>query len=105
MPLEAGANSALADDEDQTGKPKAKRKSFKPPPKGQSCADRILVLKADGFFKQHRGGVEIVEGLKVKGWTHKTNQVGAALTKLFEKGMIQRTKEGNGNWKYYWDRE
>lgn len=39
-----------------------------------------------------------------KGWTHKSNQVGAALTALFERGQIQRTKEGNGAWKYYWDR-
>ena len=90
----------------ENGKSKAgTRKASKRTPAGHSCADRILTLKADGFFKEHRGSGDIVTGLKGKGWTHKSNLVGAALTQLFERGQIQRTKEGNGPWKYYWDRD
>ncbi|ODT47083.1 MAG: hypothetical protein BGO80_17605 [Devosia sp. 63-57] len=87
-----------------TLKPKAKRRRVSAPPKGQSCAARILTLRDEGFFKDHRSSTEIVEGLKSKGWTHAPNQVGAALTQMFARGDIQRTKEGNGAWKYFWDR-
>lgn len=89
---------------EQNEKPKAKRRKVSAPPKGQSCAARIMTLKAEGFFKEHRSGAEIVEGLKGKGWTHALNQVSAALTQMFSRGDIQRTKEGNGSWKYFWDR-
>jgi hypothetical protein len=92
----------LAED---AGKPKVKRRRVNTPPKGQSCADRILTLKGDGFFKNHRGGADIVAGLKAKGWTHKTNQVAAAGESLFKRSLIQRTKEGSGPWMYYWDRD
>lgn len=89
---------------EQNGKPKAKRRGNLPP-KGQSCAFRIVTLKDEGFFKQHRSVSEIVEGLKGKGWTHNPNQVGAALTTMFTRGDIQRTKEGKGAWQYFWDRD
>lgn len=89
---------------EQTSKGRAKRRKVSAPPKGQSCAARILTLKEEGFFKDHRSATEIVEGLKGKGWTHAPNQVGAALTQMFTRGVIQRTKEGNGSWKYFWDR-
>lgn len=88
----------------ENGKTRAKKRRTSAPPKGQSCAARILVLKQEGFFKDHRSGADIVTGLAAKGWTHKSNQVGASLTQMFERGDIQRTKEGNGAWKYYWDR-
>jgi hypothetical protein len=98
----------LAEGEDvaleQTGKSKTKKRSANKPPKGHSCADRILTLKTDGFFKEHRSTGDIVEGLKNKGWTHAANQVGAALTNMFGRQEIQRTKEGSGSWKYFWDR-
>lgn len=90
---------------EQTGKTKAKRRKVSAPPKGQSCAARISTLRSEGFFKDHRSATDIVEGLKGKGWTHAPNQVGAALSKMFERGDIQRTKEGNGSWKYFWDRD
>ena len=64
----------------------------------------FLTLKEEGFFKQHRSTGDIVEGLKGKGWTHAGNQVGAALTNMFGRGDIQRTKEGSGPWSYFWDR-
>lgn len=87
------------------GKSKTKKRSVNMPPKGHSCADRIISLKTEGFFKQHRSTGEIVEGLKGKGWTHNANQVGAALTNMFGRHDIQRTKEGNSSWKYFWDRD
>ncbi len=80
-----------------------KRRKVSMPPKGQSCRDRIKTLKDDGFFKEHRTPSDIVAGLAKKGWTHKVNQVGAALTTMFEKGEVQRTSDGSG-FKYYWDR-
>jgi hypothetical protein len=80
-----------------------KRRKVSMPPKGQSCRDRIKTLKDDGFFKQHRTPSDIVGGLAKKGWTHKVNQVGAALTTMFEKGEVQRTSDGSG-FKYFWDR-
>jgi hypothetical protein len=89
---------------DEGGTIKAKKKTVNMPPKGHSCGKRITSLKDGGFFKVHRTSSEIVEGLKGKGWTHNTSQVGAALTSLFKRGEIQRTKEGNGSWKYFWDR-
>ena len=104
----AQADSAPVESDDgspeQASKPKAKRRKVSAPPKGQSCAARILTLREEGFFKDHRSGTEIVEGLKSKGWTHAPNQVGAALTQMFARGDIQRTKEGTGAWKYFWDR-
>lgn len=103
-----GQDNSKEDDGDEsvddTDKPKAKRRKATNPPKGHSCGDRILALKADGFFKEHRGGVDIVAGLKARGWTHKSNQVGAAAGQLFDRGELQRTKDGNGPWKYFWDR-
>lgn len=91
--------------EDQGSKGRTRKRRTNAPPKGQSCADRITVLKKDGFFKTHRSVAEIVDGLKVKGWTHNGNQVGAALTNMFGRGDVQRTKEGDSAWKYYWDRD
>ncbi|MEW9309762.1 hypothetical protein [Labrys neptuniae] len=80
------------------------RKSVKQPPAGQSCPARIQILKEEGFFKEHRSPADIVEALKTKGWTHNLNQVGAATSQMFSKGIIQRTKVGKGPWQYFWDR-
>ena len=83
---------------------KPKRKKRPAPPPGASCRDRINKLKADGFFKGAKATGDIVEGLGKKGWTHNAPQVGAALTIMFNKDEIQRTKDG-GSFKYYWDRD
>ncbi|MDO9417079.1 hypothetical protein [Pararhizobium sp.] len=80
------------------------RKSMKQPPAGQSCPARIQILKDEGFFKEHRGPGAIVLALRIKGWTHNLNQVGAATSSLFNKGSLQRTKDNKGPWQYYWDR-
>lgn len=84
---------------------KRARKPVKQPPAGQSCPARIQVLKDEGFFKKKQGGADIVEALQKKGWIHNLNQVGAATSALFNKGVLQRTKDGSGPWQYFWDRE
>jgi hypothetical protein len=102
----SGENGHL-EDEVETGSPakvKKKRRVAQRPPTGSSCRDRILRLKADGFFKEKRGGTDIVAGLEKKGFSHTVSQVGASLTVMFKKGEIQRTKDG-ANWVYYWDRD
>lgn len=85
-------------------KPKIKRKRSVAP-KGHSCADRILSLKEEGYFRSKRGSNEIVIGLAEKGYTHKSNQVAAAGESLFKRGLLQRTKDGSGPFLYYWDRD
>lgn len=96
------------DDGDDTGagpgKVKIKRKRSVAP-KGHTCADRMMALKDEGFFKTQRGTSDIVSGLAAKGFTHKSNQVAAAGESLFKRGMLQRTKEGSGPFKYFWDRD
>jgi hypothetical protein len=103
----AGSTSDIADevasDPTETSKKRA-RKAVKQPPAGQSCPARIQVLKEEGFFKEHRSPADIVGALKAKGWTHNLNQVGSATSKMFSRGVIQRTKNGNGPWQYFWDR-
>jgi hypothetical protein len=93
----AAANGAAA------APPKKKRRVAKRPPAGSSCRERILILRRDGFFKEHRSSNDIVVGLGKKGWTHTSNQVGASLSTMFSNAEIQRTKEG-GSFTYYWDR-
>lgn len=105
VPANAPLIAEVPASDDLTTKLKPKKRRTSAPPPGQSCAARILVLKQEDFFKGHHRSVsEIVSGLAAKGWTHKSNQVGASLTQMFGKGDIQRTKEGNGSWKYFWDR-
>ena len=86
--------------------PAAKARTRRRPsnvPKGQSCRDRINVLRTKKFFSGKRTLTDIVDGLAKEGWTHNMNQVSASLITMFEKGEIQRTKE-DGGFKYYWDR-
>ncbi|MCZ8187086.1 MAG: hypothetical protein O9308_11940 [Beijerinckiaceae bacterium] len=81
------------------------RKAQKQPPAGQSCAARILTLKGEGYFKEHRTSTEIVAALKTKGWTHTSSQVSAATINLFGRQDLQRTTGAGGKWVYYWDRD
>ncbi len=100
------SDPSVSGDNDSTSKqPKTpkKKRVVKAPPPGESCRDRILGLRKDSFFKEHRSPSDIVQGLAKKGWTHKTNQVGASLTTMFNKGEIQRTHDGSA-FKYYYDR-
>jgi len=101
---ETGGDDEFADDGSGGDKIKVRRKRGVTP-KGHSCADRMIALKEEGFFKTPQGGGEIVKGLAGKGFTHKSNQVAAAGESLFKRGLIQRTKDGNGPFKYFWDRD
>ena len=62
-----------------------------------------MVLRDDGFFKEHQTPSQIVEGLAKHGWTHNSNQVSAAAGNMFTRGDIQRTKKAKG-FAYFWDR-
>lgn len=87
-----------------SGKVKRKKRAAQRPPSGQSCRDRILKLKEESFFSNKRSASDIVAGLAKNGFTHNVSQVSAALTTMFKNGEIQRTKDGGGNWQFYWDR-
>lgn len=84
--------------------PKKKKRPMTKPPKGHSCSDRILTLKKNGFFKEKKTISEIVQGLAKEGWSHKANQVSAAIILMFNRSEIQRTNNGSG-FLYYWDRD
>lgn len=101
---EASGEDAAAKVAPDPATPKPRKKKRANPPAGSSCRDRILTLKSDGFFKDQRTPADIVAGLAKKGWVHNGNQVGASLTRMFEKNEIQRTSDGNG-FSYYWDRD
>ena len=73
-------------------------------PWGESCRDRIRELRDEGFFTEQRGISDIVRGLNTRGHPHNVNQVGAALTTMFERNEILRTPV-MGKFKYHWDAE
>ena len=73
-------------------------------PAGESCRDRVKKLRDEGFFSERRGISDIVQGLEARGHAHNVNQVGAALTTMFERHEIQRTPV-EGKFKYHWDAE
>lgn len=104
-------DAADTDDSATTAKPaapprdrKQPKRSVNRPPKGHSCADRIMELRKDGFFKERKTTAQIAEGLGDKGWTHTASQVSAAAGPMFKRGDIQRAKQGKG-FVYFWDRE
>ena len=70
-------------------------------PWGESCRDRIRELRDEGFFTEQRGISDIVRGLNTCGHPHNVNQVGAALTTMFERNEIHRTHV-MGKFKYHW---
>jgi hypothetical protein len=98
-------NAVPADDKGVSAdKQKQKKRVVQRAPAGQTGRDRILKLKAENFFTERRSASDIVAGLAKAGFTHNVSQVGASLTGMFNKGEIQRTKDGGGNWQFYWDR-
>jgi|GEM_PF-2965840 len=103
---EVASAEQVTSDKEAAARQKKKRRVPKRPPAGASCRERILTLRNDGFFSEHRSATDIVAGLAKKGWTYKSNQVGAALVVMFSKGEIQRTKTDDGHgFVYYWDRQ
>jgi len=102
-----GAGTIIANGEviapDGDGMPKARtRRRVAPTPMGESCRDRVKRLRDEGFFAERRGISDIVHGLEARGHAHNVNQVGAALTTMFERHEIQRTPV-EGKFKYHWD--
>jgi hypothetical protein len=93
------------DTSDAPEQPKKKRRIGKPAPAGSTCRDRITVLREEKFFTEQKTPTEIVAGLAKKGWTHSRGQVSAALSTMFEKAEIQRTKnDSSAGFTYFWDR-
>ena len=70
-------------------------------PRGKSCRDRIRELRDEGFFTEQRGISDIVRGLNTCGHPDNVNQVGAALTTMFERNELLRTPV-MGKFKYHW---
>jgi hypothetical protein len=86
----------------EAGPPKSRARRTTQTPVGESCRDRVKKLRDDGFFTERRGISEIVQGLGAQGHVHNVNQVGAALTTMFERNEILRTPV-EGKFKYHWD--
>jgi hypothetical protein len=94
----AGGDAPIA----EAGQPKLRSRRTMQTPVGESCRDRLKKLRDDGFFSERRGISEIVQGLGAQGHVHNVNQVGAALTTMFERREILRTPV-EGKFKYHWD--
>ena len=90
-------------DEAGLAKPRIRQRGSQTP-WGESCRDRIRELRDEGFFAEQRGISDIVRGLNTSGHPHNVNQVGAALTTMFERNEILRTPV-MGKFKYHWDAE
>ena len=87
---------------DEVGLAKPRIRQRRPQtPGGESCRDRIRELRDEGFFTEQRGISDIVGGLSTCGHPHNINQVGAALTTMFERNEILRTPV-MGKFKYHW---
>ena len=87
---------------DDAEPPKSRTRRATQTPAGESCRDRVKKLRDEGFFSERRGISEIVLGLEERGHSHNVNQVGAALTTMYERREILRTPV-EGKFKYHWD--
>ena len=96
---------ATGDPSDEAGLAKARIRQRGPQTPGRkSCRDQIRELRDEGFFAEQRGISDIVRGLNTHGHPHNVNQVGAALTTMFERNEILRTPV-MGKFKYHWGAE
>ncbi|MBD9524744.1 hypothetical protein IB262_33245 [Ensifer sp. ENS02] len=68
---------------------------------GNSCRDKIKVLRGEGFFDDQRSISDVAKALRAKGHEHNLNQVGAALSTMHDRGEIQR-QSVDGRFKYSW---
>jgi len=72
------------------------------PPK--SCAERILSLKDDGFFKSQRSIAEIRTELKKNGWHYPVTSLSGPLQSLIRNRKLRREDvqggEARKGWKY-----
>ncbi len=68
---------------------------------GGSCRERVKKLREDGFFDKPHGIGEIVKALNDHGYPHSINQVGAALSTMFGRNEIERSKVDK-KYSYFW---
>lgn len=68
---------------------------------GGSCRERVKKLRDGGFFEKPRGISEIVKELGEQGYPHSINQVGAALSTMFGRNEIERSKVDK-KYRYVW---
>jgi hypothetical protein len=70
----------------------------------KSLVERILSLKAEGFFNSQRSIAEIRQELKKNGWVYPVTSMSGALQSLTQKKELRRDKpdddEGRKGWKY-----
>ena len=66
---------------------------------GPSCADRILGLKANGFFEKPKALGDLGAKLKEVATPYGNNHLGAALNSLIKRGDLRRYEE-DGSFRY-----
>jgi hypothetical protein len=94
---------AVASSAATNGKSPTKQKDTAPrAPK--SFGERVLSLKADGFFAEQRSIAEIRQELKKNGWHYPVTSMSGPLQSLVQKKSLRRErvdeKEGRKGWKY-----
>ena len=61
----------------------------------QSCPDRIILLREDGFFKVARTINEIRDELQIRGWTYPVTSLSGPLQRLVQKRELRRIPGGD----------
>jgi hypothetical protein len=72
-------------------------------PNPRSAAERVLSLKAEGFFQTGRGIGEIRDELQAHGWMYALTAISGPLMKLVRQRELRRMVSGDGkkNFKYF----
>lgn len=70
----------------------------------RSAPERILALKAEGFFEKERGIGEVREELQTHGWRYEVTALSGALIGLVQRRELRRSKVDDGKkttYKYF----
>lgn len=70
----------------------------------RSAPERILALKAEGFFEKERGIGEVREELQTHGWRYDVTALSGTLIGLVQRRELRRLKVDDGNkttYKYF----
>lgn len=70
----------------------------------RSASERILALKAEGFFEKERGIGEIREELQTHGWRYDVTALSGTLMGLVQRRELRRSKVDDGKkttYKYF----
>jgi hypothetical protein len=62
--------------------------------------NRILELRASGFFAEPRSSTEVRERLRTDGYHHNGSDVRMALLRLAQKKELRRLQDGRGDFRY-----